>query len=446
MSLNARIAAERAKHVGWAVPTKSTATSAERGRKPSDEELRRLSLAASKAERLAALATAEEALAKSELDAARADAMKADAAKADAKAPPQKAAETEKKLAAARQAVEAARANAAKEDAAYSPLGPIYPQESTGRRAALARWIADRRNPLTARVAVNHVWARHFGRPLVENVVDFGLRSPRPEHADLLDYLAVELMENGWSLKHLHRLIVTSSTYRMASAVPPLPTGDDGRIDNPSYAANQQRDPDNRFFWRANARRLEAEAVRDAMLHLAGSLDGAMGGPDIDHTLGLTVPGRSLYFRHARERQMGFLLLFDAASPQECYRRRDSILPQQALVMVNSTLNVSQARLLARRLGRGDGSSPASGALDDRAFVSAAFQAVLGRRPSEAELAECLRFLREQAERLSSAGKLQPIGTGEIVVAPAESPGASQREPRARPLQPPRVRDGAVRG
>ncbi len=417
-SLEARIAAERAKHVGWAVPTKSTSTSAEPGRKPNDEKLRRLSLAAGKAERLAALAAAEEALAKAELDAA----------KTDAKTPQQKPGEAEKNLAAARQAVETARQNATKEDAACAPLGTIYPQESTGRRAALARWIADRRNPLTARVAVNHVWARHFGRPLVENVVDFGLRSPRPEHADLLDYLAVELMENGWSLKHLHRLIVTSSAYRLASAVPSLPTGDAGRIGNPSYEGNQRRDPDNRFFWRANARRLEAEAVRDAMLHLAGSLDGAMGGPDIDHTLGLTVPRRSLYFRHARERQMGFLLLFDAASPQECYRRRDSILPQQALVMVNSTLNVSQARLLARRLGRGDEPSAASLALGDQAFVSAAFQTVIGRRPTEAELAECLRFLREQAERLSSAGKLQPIGTGESVVAPAESPGARARE------------------
>ena len=125
---------------------------------------------------------------------------------------------------------------------------------------------------------------------------------------------------------------------------------------------------------------------------------------------------------------MGFLLLFDAASPQECYRRRDSILPQQALVMVNSTLNASQARLLARRLGRGNEPSPAPGAPNDRTFVTAAFEAVLCRRPSDAELAECVRFLREQDDRLSSAAKLQPIGTGESVVPPAESPGERARE------------------
>ncbi len=452
ISLEARIAAERAKHVGWAPPTQTAPTSQARrpdgstlGKGPdgstpaarsttTDDELLRLSLAASKADRLAALAVAEEALAKAELDA-----QIANAAKGDAKAPAPKPAEAEKKLATARQAVEAARQNAAREDAAYSPLGPIYPAESTGRRAALARWIADRRNPLTARVAVNHVWARHFGRPLMENVVDFGLRSPRPEHADLLDYLAVELMESGWSLKHLHRLIVGSRTYRLASAAPPSDVASsDGRFGKPSYVTNQERDPDNRFFWRANARRLEAEAVRDAMLHLAGTLDSTMRGPDIDHSLGLTVPRRSLYFRHARERQMGFLLLFDAASPQECYRRRDSILPQQALVMVNSTLAASQARLLARHMDASlrdaktslGETRPRDGEARprDRAFAIAAFEAVLCRRPSEAEVAECAGFLQQQAERLSSPGKLQPLGTGESVVAPAEKPDDRARE------------------
>src|SRR6185503_3836986 len=143
-----------------------------------------------------------------------------------------------KKLAAARQAVEAAGLHAAKEDAAYSPLGPIYPQESTGRRAALARWIADRQNPLTARVAVNHVWARHFGRPLVENVADFGIRARPPTQQALLDWLAVEFMDHGWSMKWLHRLLVTSATYRMRSSSRAAP------------AANLAADPDNNDYWR----------------------------------------------------------------------------------------------------------------------------------------------------------------------------------------------------
>ncbi len=104
-----------------------------------------------------------------------------------------------------------------------TPSNAPYKKVSTGRRLALARWIVDRRNPLTARVAVNHVWARHFGEPLVDSMYDFGLRTPRPEHHELLDWLAVEFMESGWSFKHLHRLILTSQAYRMRSAPMPAP-------------------------------------------------------------------------------------------------------------------------------------------------------------------------------------------------------------------------------
>ena len=99
-----------------------------------------------------------------------------------------------------------------------APSNKPYATVSTGRRLALARWIVDRRNPLTARVAVNHVWVRHFGEPLVASTFDFGLRTPRPVHHELLDWLAVEFMESGWSMKHLHRLIVTTQAYRMQSA------------------------------------------------------------------------------------------------------------------------------------------------------------------------------------------------------------------------------------
>src|SRR5207237_5963542 len=129
----------------------------------------------------------------------------------------------------------------------------------------LAQWIASRANPLTARVAVNHVWGRHFGRPLVDTVFDFGRNGQRPTHPELLDWLAVEFMERGWSMKHLHRLIVTSNAYRMASA----------------GASPQSADPDNRWLWQFPRRRVEAEVVRDSVLHAAGELDTQMGGLDL---------------------------------------------------------------------------------------------------------------------------------------------------------------------
>src|SRR5262249_44160061 len=163
--------------------------------------------------------------------------------------------------------------------------------------------------------------------------------------------LAAEFMEGGWRLKALHRLMVTSAAYRMDSA---------------GHEANQARDPDNRFLWRRNLRRMEAEVVRDSVLYVAGNLDLTAGGPDIDHALGQTSRRRSLYFRHAAEKQMEFLALFDAANVNECYRRTESIVPQQALALSNSALALGQARLMARRLAR-ETDAPA-------AFIRAGFE------------------------------------------------------------------------
>src|SRR5262249_9789186 len=121
-----------------------------------------------------------------------------------------------------------------------------FPRTSTGRRTALARWMTDPRNPLTARVAVNHIWARHFGRPLVETVFDFGRKGARPSHPELLDWLAVEFMESGWSMKYLHRLMVTSAAYQLSSSA----AGD---------ARTVAADPANRYYWRMNPTRMEAQ-------------------------------------------------------------------------------------------------------------------------------------------------------------------------------------------
>jgi hypothetical protein len=256
-----------------------------------------------------------------------------------------------------------------------------YAATSTGRRLAFARWIADRDNPLTARVAMNHIWLRHFGEAIVPSVFDFGRNGRPPSHPALLDWLAAELMEQGWSMKALHRLIVTSSTYRMASTV-----------DQTDLAV----DADNRYLWRLLPRRVEAEVVRDCLFYAAGRLDCTMGGPEIDHHDGLTVPRRSLYFRHAAEKQMEFLKLFDAASVTECYQRRESIVPQQALALANSELTRKQAKLLASKLTVETGE-------DAEAFVIAAFEHLLSRPPTAAEKAECLGFLCQQGHGLAQA-------------------------------------------
>jgi hypothetical protein len=220
-------------------------------------------------------------------------------------------------------------------------------------------------------VAVNHVWARHFGRGLVPTVADFGRNGRPPSHPALLDYLAAEFMDRGWSMKAIHRLIVTSATYRLASTPDP-----DGLA----------RDRDDVYLWRMPSRRLEAEAVRDRVLFVAGRLDLTRGGPDIDYALGLTVPRRSLYFRHAAEKQMEFLKVFDAASVTECYRRQESVVPQQAMALGNSELTVRMARLLARDLAGSARSSP-------EVFAAAAWERVLARPATADELAESVAFL-----------------------------------------------------
>jgi hypothetical protein len=318
--------------------------------------------------------------------------------------------QAEQQLAAARTALASAEKAAAAPGSAYKPLGPIYPATSTGRRRALAEWIASKDNPLTARVAVNHIWARHFGKPLVETVYDFGRNGKRPTHPALLDWLAVELMARGWSMKHLHRLIVTSDAYRMAS------TGS---------AANVSRDPDNRYLWRFPSRRVEAEVVRDGLLHAAGQLDPTMGGREIEDAQQAASRRRTLYFSLHPEvgGQPQFLELFDAPDPCECYKRTESLVPQQALALTNGRLAIDQGRLLARRLSAEAAEGPA--------FVVAAFEQVLTRRPTAREQALCLDFLHKQADLFRKAGRA-PSAAGAVV--PSGDPMMRARESLVRSL------------
>ncbi len=258
----------------------------------------------------------------------------------------------------------------------------------TGRRLALARWLGDRRNPLTARVAVNHIWARHFGRPLAEGVADFGLRGKPPVQQALLDWLAVGFMDHGWSMKWLHRLIVTSTAYRMQSSL------------QGASVANLTADPDNEYYWRMNPRRMEAEVVRDALLFLGAELDTDMGGPPLDCLAGPDLARRSLYHRYSREDKMTFLTTFDAPGVEECYRRQESIVPQQALALENSEFVWDQARRIARRL---EEQAP------PQAFVTAAFEHVLGREPAPAEREACEDFLARQERLLADPARLTPF-------------------------------------
>src|SRR5207249_3884666 len=159
----------------------------------------------------------------------------------------------------------------------------------------------------------------------------------------------------------------------------------------PGTLNSAHADLENVYYWRFNPRRMEAEVIRDATLFVAGSLDATRGGPDLDPNQGLILPRRSLYFRAAKEKKVQFLSLFDSPNPVECYRRSESIAPQQALAMANSTLTLAQARILAKQIADSPGTTSAEHA--SRRFIAAAFVRILCRQPTGEELATCLKFL-----------------------------------------------------
>ena len=378
-AFEARVAADAARYAGGTLA----------GDRKGEPAVASLVAAAVAAERAAAEAKSAMALAVAERDIARAASV----------VPADEAAS--KALAAAREAREkgaaalaAERARPVDPAADYAPLSPKYLQETTGRRTALAHAIASRENPLTARVAVNHLWGWHFGEPLVATPADFGRNGARPSHPALLDWLACEFMESGWSMKRFHRLVVTSAAYRMASGVPATPEGE----------ASAGVDPENRSLWRFPVGRMEAEVVRDSLLAVAGVLDTTRGGPELEQALGLSSRRRSLYFSHHGEEKMEFLELFDAPDPGDCYRRTTSVQPQQALALVNSDLTRQLAAALAARLWE------AAAARPDRAegFIDEAFVTVLGRAASDAERAATREFLGSQAALLAAEGTAEP--------------------------------------
>ncbi len=296
-----------------------------------------------------------------------------------------------KQLAAASMAL--AKAQAAVTDSTlaekYSGLTPVFPKTSTGRRRALAGWVTSSQNPLTARVAVNHIWGRHFHEPLVATVHDFGRNGARPTHPELLDWLAFEFMESGWSMQHLHRRIVTSAAYRRVSSVGPA-----------SHEA--AADPENKLLWRMNAGRMEAEVVRDSLLYAAGRLDLKPGGQELENNQALTTTRRSLYYSSYPETggKSEFGELFDGPDPLDCYRRTRSIVPQQALALTNSQLVHQLSATLASALWKSvEQPAEAQAEQNDRTqrFIGATFESVLSRVPTAAERDACGVFLSKQA-------------------------------------------------
>jgi hypothetical protein len=269
-------------------------------------------------------------------------------------------------------------------------------------------------HPRTSRIAVNHIWLRHFGQALVPSVANFGLNGDRPSHPELLDWLATELIEHHWHMKPLHRQMVLSATYRQSSADNAPPAW-------PTETTASSVDRDNRWLWRMHSRRMEAEAVRDAVLSAAEMLITTPGGPEIPETEGLTTYRRSLYFRLTPNEKMNFLETFDAADPNGCYRRKESVVPHQALALMNSSLALDGARTLSQRLTDFAGNQ-------EEAFITAAFAQVLTRTPTNSEMAACTRFLRDQTALLQSKNlSLFPAG-GTSRIAPSSNPLQRARE------------------
>ncbi|MEP0843562.1 MAG: DUF1553 domain-containing protein [Phycisphaerae bacterium] len=239
-------------------------------------------------------------------------------------------------------------------------------------RLELAQAIASRDNPLTARVMVNRIWLHHFGAGIVRTPSDFGLRGDRPTHPELLDYLAWRFMNDGWSIKNVHRLIMLSNTYRQCSR---------------AQRSEQDADPDNRLLARANRRRLDFEAMRDSLLAVSNQLDLAVGGPAVDITTAPYVGRRTVYGFIERQNLPGVFRTFDFASPDTTSPQRHvTTVPQQALFMMNSPFVIEQARKLLSR--------PELARLTDApARIRAVYRVVLGRSPTDDELKLGLDFV-----------------------------------------------------
>ena len=228
---------------------------------------------------------------------------------------------------------------------------------------------------------VNRIWQQHFGVGLVATASDFGRLGEPPSHPELLDWLARRFIGDGWRLKPLQRLIVTSATYRQAAA-------------HPDSELARRKDPENRWLWRMNVRRLDAEQIRDAMLAVSGELDLTAGGPSVD----LQQPRRSVYTKALRNTKDPLLDAFDAADPFTSTDRRNvTTTPTQSLLMINGPWPLKRAEALATRLRK-------QHAADEAALGAQAYRLAYGRQPEPAEAEAASRFLRERSASEATVG------------------------------------------
>ena len=301
-------------------------------------------------------------------------------------------------------------------------LSPQPPQikpvgtESTGRRLALARWIADPQNPLTPRVTVNRIWQQHFGRGLVPSSGDLGRQGDRPTHPQLLDWLATEWIAKGFRLKPLHRLIMTSMAYQRTS---------DGS------AESVARDPDNALLGRFSRRRLSAEQLRDALLATSGELNLQAGGPSVRTELPERINSayawkpdpdpaqrnrRSIYLLVRRNLREPLLEVFDMPDTHEsCTRRFETTTAPQALFLLNSRWSADRARALAERVASQAGT-------DSAAAIRHVFELAYQRTPDAEELASAMRFLERPREPAVTAAQADQSGAPD---APNDAPESS---------------------
>ena len=280
-----------------------------------------------------------------------------------------------------------------------APGVPAFLPEALGNdRLAFARWLVDPRHPLVGRVTVNRHWQAFFGRGLVRTMEDFGYQGEMPSHPELLDWLALELIHRGWSIKELHRLIVTSATYRQSSRVTPKLI---------------ERDPENILLARGPRLRLEAELVRDSLLAISGLLSHKMNGPSVypPQPANITTEGaygqlawnvspgedryrRGLYTFTKRTAPYAMFTTFDAPSGELCVPRREvSNTPLQALTLLNDAVFVETAQALGREWAAQAGSTPAR--------LKELFQRCLTRPPTDTEMSHLVDFHAKQLARLS---------------------------------------------
>ena len=265
------------------------------------------------------------------------------------------------------------------EPATIEPI-PELPQ-TTGRRLALARWLTRPDHPLTSRVIVNRIWQEHFGTGLVSTTSDFGRLGEAPSHPELLDWLAVQFVNDGWSLKELHRKILRSATFRQTSL---------REMPDAAMAA----DPANRLLWRYPARRLSAEQIRDSMLAVSGELSLTEGGPGV----GPDVPRRAVYLRMMRNERDPVLDVFDFPDRITGTGDRNvTTTPGQSLLMINGDWVLERADRFADRVAQ-----EIPGAADSQ--VRHAYRLAFAREPSDSELQRAVRFL-EDRESTSVAGE-----------------------------------------